>query len=59
MEDKLGSDMIDGKFVDWDNMTQEELQKMKLKYKKREEEILRKINEELKLKSDKDDENIR
>ena len=53
MEDKLGSDMIDGKFVDWDNMTQEELQKMKLKYKKREEEIL---NEELKLK---DDDNVR
>ena len=59
MEDKLGSDMIDGKFVDWDNMTQEELQKMKLKYKKREEEILRKINEELKLDSDKTDDNIR
>ena len=30
MEDKLGSDMIDGKFVDWDNMTQEESKKMKL-----------------------------
>ena len=56
MEDKLGSDMIDGKFVDCDNMTQEELKEMKLKYKKREEEILRKINEELKLK---DDDNVR
>ena len=52
MEDKLGSDMIDGEFIDWDNMTQEELKKLKLKYQKKEEEILRKINEELKLDSD-------
>ena len=59
MEDKLGSDMIDGKFVDWDNMTQEELKKMKLEYEKKQKEILRKINEELKLDSDKTDDNIR
>ena len=59
MEDKLGSDMIDGKFVDWDNMTQEELKKMKLEYEKKQKEILRKINEELKLKSGNDDDNIR
>lgn len=59
MEDKLGSDMIDGKFVDWDNMTQEELKKMKLEYEKKQKEILRKINEELKLDSDKADDNIR
>lgn len=59
MEDKLGIDMIDGKFVDWDNMTQEELKEMKLKYEKKQKEILRKINEELKLKSGNDDDNIR
>lgn len=59
MEDKLGIDMIDGKFVDWDNMTQEELKEMKLKYEKKQKEILRKINEELKLDSDKADDNIR
>lgn len=47
MEDELGSDMIDGKFVKWDDMSVEELKKLRLKLKEKEKKILDKIDKEL------------
>lgn len=47
MEDGLGNDMIDGKFINWDDMSVEELKKLRLKLKEKERKILDKIDEEL------------
>ncbi len=61
-DNKLGSDIIDGKIINWDDLTQEQLKELKLKYEKKQKEILAKIEKELKLdenENNKEDDNIR
>ena len=46
-EKDLNRDIIDGKIIEWNNLSSEELKKMKEEYKNKEKELLKKINEEL------------
>ena len=47
MSEELKKDIIDGKIIDWNNLSDEELKKMKKQYEQKEKEILAKINKEL------------
>lgn len=48
MEDELKKDIIDGKIIDWSKLSPEELMKMKAEYQKKEKDLLKKIDNELK-----------
>ena len=50
MSDGLGKDIIDGRIIDWSKLTTEDLEKMKEVYEEKENEILKKIDQELKRK---------
>lgn len=50
MSDGLGKDIIDGRIIDWSKLTTEDLEKMKKVYEEKENEILKKIDQELKRK---------
>lgn len=50
MSDGLGKDIIDGRIIDWSKLTTEDLEKMKKVYEGKENEILKKIDQELKRK---------
>lgn len=47
MKEELGTDIIDGKIINWDKMSEKELKEMKKKLKAQEKEIINKINMEL------------
>ena len=47
MEEELKKDIVDGKIVDWRKLSIDELKKMKVQLKQKEQNILRKIDEEL------------
>ena len=46
-DDTLGKDIVDGRIINWDKMSVEDLEKMKQLYEEKEKEIRKKINEEL------------
>ena len=48
MREELKRDIVDGRIIDWSKLSVEELKKMKKKYKEKEEELLKKIDEQLK-----------
>ena len=56
MEEDLGTDIVDGKIINWNNLTVEELKKMKSQYEEKERQILKKIDKEL---NKEDDDNIK
>lgn len=45
--EELGKDIIDGKIIDWSQLSTEELIALKEKLQKTQDEILKKIDEEL------------
>lgn len=47
MNEELGTDIVDGKIIDWSKLSIEELETMKKKLEKKEKQILDKINSEL------------
>ena len=48
MREELKRDIIDGRIIDWSKLSFEELKKMKKEYKEKEDELLKKIDEQLK-----------
>lgn len=48
MREELKRDIVDGRIIDWSKLSVEELKKMKKEYKEKEEELLKKIDEQLK-----------
>lgn len=52
MNDELKRDIIDGKIIDWRNLSLEELKKMKQECKQKEKDILDKINKTLEREAD-------
>ena len=53
MSEEFKKDIIDGRIIDWDKLSDEELESIRKNLKQKEQELLRKINKELEL-----DENI-
>lgn len=47
MNEELGTDIIDGKIIDWSKISEEDLQNLEKKIQKKEKEILDKINSNL------------
>lgn len=47
MSEELGRDIVEGKIIDWSKMSIEEIKEMISRMKRKEEDILDKINKEL------------
>ena len=52
MSDELKKDIVDGRIINWENLSLNQLKDMKEEYKKKEKEILAKIDKELKKEDD-------
>lgn len=51
-KNELKRDIIDGKIIDWSKLSKDELIALKEQFKKKEEGLLKKINEELSAEDD-------
>lgn len=45
MDEKFGIDIIDGKIINWDKLTDEELEKLQKELEEKEDKIRKEINE--------------
>ena len=48
MSEELKRDIIDGRIIDWNKLSIDELKKMKKEYEEKEKMLLKKIDEQLK-----------
>ena len=48
MREELKRDIIDGRIIDWNKLSIDELKKMKKEYEEKEKMLLKKIDEQLK-----------
>ncbi len=49
MEKEFSRDIVDGRIIDWSKLSEKELKSMQAEFRKREKDLLKKIDDELSL----------